>query len=168
MARWIEAVFYCNERSKNESLEACYEVSGCAGTVGKDYACASVTFAGLDCDGYRLPTEAEWEYAARAGTASATYNGDLISDSDMCEPNAVLDPIAWFCGNSGKALQPVAQKLASPWGIYDILGNAPEWCLDNREQLLTPLHAEDPYFLGFSEGGRLRSAAAARSRSILN
>ena len=142
--RWIETLLYCNERSMQESLAACYELTGCTGTVGKDYTCASVTFAGLDCEGYRLPTQAEWEYAARAGTTMATYNGDLPDESE-CAPNVVLDPIAWFCGTSGKALHPVAGKTPNPWGLYDVLGNGEEWCLDVDDARPFPVHAEDPY-----------------------
>jgi formylglycine-generating enzyme required for sulfatase activity len=65
---------------------------------------------------WRLPTEAEWEYAARAGTAGARY-GDL-------------DTIAWHRGNSGSQTHPVKQKKANAWGLYDTMGNVLEWCSD--------------------------------------
>jgi formylglycine-generating enzyme len=79
---------------------------------------------GLDA---RLPTEAEWEYACRAGTTGATYAGDFRLGSDIA---SVLDPIAWYSENSNETTHPVAQKQANSWGLYDMLGNVYEWCAD--------------------------------------
>jgi len=77
---------------------------------------------------YRLPTEAEWEYACRSGSPSALANGDLITL--FCDLDPALDEIGWYCGNSNRSLQPVAQKRPNAWGLYDMHGNVAEWCQD--------------------------------------
>ena len=76
---------------------------------------------------YSLPTEAQWEYAARAGTVSAFYNGDITQPSGT-DPN--LEQIGWYDQNSGSKTHPVAQKLANSFGLYDMSGNVYEWCQD--------------------------------------
>jgi formylglycine-generating enzyme required for sulfatase activity len=69
----------------------------------------------------QLPTEAQWEYACRAGTTTAYYSGDTIAD---------LDKVAWHGGNSGRQLHPGGQKLPNAWGLYDMLGNIREFTRD--------------------------------------
>jgi formylglycine-generating enzyme required for sulfatase activity len=77
---------------------------------------------------YRLPTEAEWEYAARAGSESA-FSGGGITKPD-CAHDPVLDALGWYCGNAGRKTHQVAQKNSNNWGLYDMHGNVWEWCQD--------------------------------------
>jgi len=77
---------------------------------------------------YSLPTEAQWEYAARAGSTTAFYNGGITETESGYDPN--LDAIAWYTYNSGGKTHPVAQKAPNAWGLYDMLGNVYEFCHD--------------------------------------
>ena len=72
---------------------------------------------------FRLPTEAEWEYACRAGTTTRFYWGEDLSDTE-------IDNYAWYSGNSNRRTQPVGQKRPNNWGLHDMGGNVYEWCED--------------------------------------
>lgn len=90
---------------------------------------------------YRLPTEAEWEYACRAGTNTAFSNGSI--EKDTCGNNPYLDAAGWYYRNSEKGTHSVAQKQANAWGLYDMHGNVWEWCQDWERKY--PFHpATDP------------------------
>lgn len=118
-----------NRLSENAGLPACYEQSGCASVVGAGFACNSralTTASAYECLGYRLPTEAEWEYAARAGTKTPFYDGE-VAPIEGCEPDPVMERIGWYCFNSGHYSHPVGQKKPNPWGLFDMAGNAGEW-----------------------------------------
>lgn len=105
--RWGDAITYCNRRSEAEGLEPCYDL--------KTLQCR------FEATGYRLPTEAEWEYACRAGTTTAYFFGD--------NPGKLGD-YGWFEKNAGGHPRPVGQKQPNPWGLFDIVGNVWEWCND--------------------------------------
>ncbi len=83
-------------------------------------------------DRYALPTEAQWEYAARAGTNTSFANGDITQYDNMwvCNYDAKLDAIGWYCYNSNRRTHQVSQKIPNAWGLYDMHGNVWEWVAD--------------------------------------
>ena len=109
----------------------------------------------------RLPTEAEWEYACRAGTSGATWTVGELSGVEVASELANL---AWYSGNSGGKSLPVGEKPPNPWGLYDMLGNVYEWCLDTELSKYTPAERSAPATVtdgpfGVLRGGSWRSFA---------
>jgi sulfatase modifying factor 1 len=106
---WNDAVRFCNSLSRRAGLNECYAPDG-DGEIVCDWT----------AHGYRLPTEAEWEYACRAGTNDPRYGE--------------LDAIAWYRDNSAYAVHEVGTKQPNAWGFHDMIGNVWEWCWDMFDQ----------------------------------
>ena len=133
--RWYSALQYCNLRSINEGLSPVYTISGSTdpadwGAVPTDYntvynAPWNAAICNWTANGYRLPTEAEWEYAARGAANNPDY---LYSGSDD------LNAVGWYLANSGNSSHPVGSKSPNALGLYDMSGNLYEWCWDWWDQ----------------------------------
>jgi sulfatase modifying factor 1 len=106
---WLDAVRFCNAMSRSEGLVPAYRLGPDVEDIEWDRS----------ADGFRLPTEAEWEHACRAGTTGARYGP--------------LDEIAWHRGNSGERIHDVGGRQPNAWGLYDMLGNVWEWCWDTYD-----------------------------------
>ncbi len=125
---WREAALYLNELSKKEKLETCYTFKDGLVQWPK----------GLDCTGYRLPTEAEWEYAARGGVEEPRYGA--------------TDDIAWYYENSDGVPHPVGKKEKNAYGLYDMLGNVWEWVWDVEDYKPYDGEMVDPIIGGLELG----------------
>ncbi len=144
MVNWYEALQYANALSEKYGLASCYVLENCTGTIGEGceeaddscnesiYSCASVSLNNIskpqDCEGYRLPTESEWEYAARSGSNTAFYNGDITVTDCTLDNN--LNEIAWYCGNADSLPHPIKEKISNSWGLFDMSGNVYNWVWD--------------------------------------
>jgi formylglycine-generating enzyme required for sulfatase activity len=139
---WHEAAAYCNALSKKAGLASCYTCTGSTSSVSCTEATAYSQAQVYTCPGYRLPTEAEWEYAYRAGSTTAFYNGG-IGSCQGTDTNA--SAIAWYYNDSWDKTHPVGRLKANAWGLYDMSGNLTEWCHDWHKSDLGTTAATDPY-----------------------
>jgi formylglycine-generating enzyme required for sulfatase activity len=181
---WFDVLAFSNRLSERAGYAACFTLTDIVCDDGEpgdttDYCNehggildADVSLNGAatvyDCEGYRPPTEAEWEYAARAGTTTSTYNGNVTVAG--CSPlDSVAGEIAWYCANSNNTTHLGGEKLPNAWGLYDMAGNVTEWTWDwyshTYPGAVTDPDGPDAGFFRAVRGGECRYSGAIRLRS---
>ena len=164
---WFEALALANALSEAEGLTPCYTLSGCSKSPGEDMECSSASFKGLSCTGYRLPTEAEWEYAARAGTTTPFSTGRCLSTGEA--NYAGINPQEGCSkGEYRKTPVSVGSFAANAWGLFDMHGNVWEWVWDWKDSYSSgsatdPLGPSSGSFRVYRGGGWINLARVCRS-----
>jgi formylglycine-generating enzyme required for sulfatase activity len=126
---WFDAVKFCVDLSTLQGKSPVYTITDPT-QIGTHLTGGTVVMDST-ANGYRLLTEAEWEYACRATSTTAFCNGAMDSTGARCAPlNQVLDYVGWYCGNAGGQSHDVGGKTANAWGLADLDGNVGEWCWD--------------------------------------
>lgn len=140
---WWDVIKWCNLRSEAEGLKPVYYTSPGFGAANVLKNGTPEVYPDWNSEGYRIPTEAEWENLCRAGSPTAYFNGDEVSLPGGVD--ATLDISAWYGANSGNNTHSAATKIPNAWGLYDTHGNVWEWTWDRFDDTdYSPLPVTDP------------------------
>ena len=155
---WHEAAAYCNALSRDKGHADCYSCTGSQHTTDCKEAGAYAGSKIYGCPGFRLPTEAEWEYACRAGTTTDLNNGQAVTKCKGYDVGA--NAVAWFGANSGSKMHKSSTKDANKWQIFDMSGSVWEWTNDFYQDDLGAGATTDPVGTSAGIGRVLRGGSA--------